>query len=448
MRPLSSADEQQLLDGVKQAVDLVDNQGMSPNAAMQKVARALNYSPGFLKAACNAFNTGRQLAQWNANDSVLDKLAGFPLADYDAIHNAMWGTAQEKVAQVLYTEPRFSSYDDLVRQESLDKDLATFTKTAAAEPVVAARQLPLKRAYDAVDYNQRLQEEARRAFQAEREKLAQHYQVLTDYFAKSAYDRLPFGQVAQAVNTYYGPVGAALIRSLAAQFPQEKQAAYQTTNACDRTKAPYPAIAATLQQVERYKQAETALDLATNQLTEAQAAYDQLKTQVITKQASSAAFGGGFGLGLVNSIAADALKDRDKKIENQINELESPDHINEMRKIRAQTLLTQLMSDPENPLSAYDPEEVLSEYNQMVQLSPRLADQPAAVGPLLNKRLTGNTEPFELGQMLDLENKMQSIQPSPGYGKASQNSLFGSVDASSKTAQTQDLIYHETSILG
>jgi hypothetical protein len=441
MRPLSSADEQQLLDGVKQAVDLVDNQGMSPNAAMQKVARALNYSPGFLKAACNAFNTGRQLAQWNANDSVLDKLAGFPLADYDAIHNAMWGTAQEKVAQVLYTEPRFSSYDDLVRQESLDKDLATFTKTAAAEPVVAARQLPLKRAYDAVDYNQRLQEEARRAFQAEREKLTQHYQVLTDYFAKSAYDRLPFGQVAQAVNTYYGPVGVALMRSLAAQFPQEKQAAYQTTNACDRTKAPYPAIAATLQQVERYKQAETALDLATNQLTEAQVAYDQLKTQVITKQAAGVASGaaGGLGFNLANNLAQNAKQDNDKLIEDQIKKLESPDHINEMRKIRAQTLLTQLMSDPENPLSAYDPEEVLSEYNQMVQLSPRLADQPAAVGPLLNKRLTGNTEPFELGQMLDLENKLQSTQASPSY----QNSAHFS-----KASSAQDVMTHETSIIG
>ena len=72
MQSLSKSDEQQLLDGVKQAVDLVDNQDMSPNDALQKVAKELGYSPGFVKAACNAFNNGRQLAQWDANDDVLE----------------------------------------------------------------------------------------------------------------------------------------------------------------------------------------------------------------------------------------------------------------------------------------------------------------------------------------------------------------------------------------
>ena len=74
MQSLSKSDEQRLLDGVKTAVDLVDNQSFSPNDAIQKVAEQLHYSPGFLKSACNAFNTGRQLAQWNSNESVLDKL--------------------------------------------------------------------------------------------------------------------------------------------------------------------------------------------------------------------------------------------------------------------------------------------------------------------------------------------------------------------------------------
>ena len=37
MQALSKSDEQQLLDGVKMAVDLVDNQNMLPNDAMHKV---------------------------------------------------------------------------------------------------------------------------------------------------------------------------------------------------------------------------------------------------------------------------------------------------------------------------------------------------------------------------------------------------------------------------
>ena len=39
MQSLSKSDEQQLLDGVKMAVSLVDDQGLSPNAALQKVLR-------------------------------------------------------------------------------------------------------------------------------------------------------------------------------------------------------------------------------------------------------------------------------------------------------------------------------------------------------------------------------------------------------------------------
>jgi len=99
-----------------------------------------------------------------------------------------------------------------------------------------------------------------------------------------------------------------------------------------------------------------------------------------------------------------------KRLESQIQDLDSPDHTNELRKIRAQTVLTQLMSDPDSPLSSYDPEEVMTAYNEMVQLSPRLADQPAALAPMLNKRLMGNTEPFEVGEALKLEEGLQKTQ--------------------------------------
>ena len=150
MQSLSKSDEQQLLDGVKMAVSLVDDQGLSPNAALQKVAEELHYSPGFLKAACNAFNTGRQLAQWNANDTVLDKLASFPLADYDAVHDKMWGKDQEKAAAVSLGSPMFMTYDDLARQELLylmicNTNLlvtmgATVTPVAAAAPATSKKK--------------------------------------------------------------------------------------------------------------------------------------------------------------------------------------------------------------------------------------------------------------------------------------------------------------------
>jgi hypothetical protein len=53
---------------------------------------------------------------------------------------------------------------------------------------------------------------------------------------------------------------------------------------------------------------------------------------------------------------------------------------------------------------------VLSKYNEMVQLSPRLADQSGGIGPLLNKRMIGNTEPFEVAELLKMEGSLKDTQ--------------------------------------
>ena len=157
------------------------------------------------------------------------------------------------------------------------------------------------------------------------------------------------------------------------------------------------------------------------------------------KQASIlSGLAGGAGMGLTRNVA-DSITGADdsaQRLESQINELESPDHQNELRKIRAQTVLTQLMSDPEGPLSQYDPEEVLQAYNEMVQLSPRLADQPSAIGPLLNKKLMGETEPFEVAEQVSLEKGLKDVQ-------APQSSA----PPKSSTSKQVDLMKNEASIL-
>lgn len=437
MQSLSKSDEQRLLDGVKMAVDLVDNQGLSPNAALQKVAEQLHYSPGFLKSACSAFNTGRQLAQWNSTESVLDKLASFPLADYDTVHDAMWGKSQEKVASASVLPPNLPSYDDVTRQELLAYDLSSFTKTAAEiEPHVADEQggIRVKRAFDAFDYHRRMMEESRRQKQAAEDRLNLRLHLLEGYFRKFAYDRLPLAQVEHAAAVYFGEPGKQLMAYIAGRFPNEKRASDHrpTWNGfhepANYDSEPYTLVEAAIKHAREFNRAQIAFSEAEAKVAAARDVYESFTQplhrplngshNVLTpslmgdageKQAVDPLTGAA-GLGLVNQIANYAGQGHDKKIENQINELDSPEHINELRKIKAQTVLTQLMSDPDNPVSGYDPEEVLSAYNEMVQLSPRLADQPAAIGPLLNKRLVGNTEPFEVGETLKLEKGLKDTQ--------------------------------------
>lgn len=443
MQSLSKSDEQMLLDGVKQAAALVDNQGLSPNAAMQKVAEELQYSPGFLKAACNAFNNGRQLAQWNANDSVLDKLASFPLANYDEVHNEMWGKTQEKAASVSMFGPKFDTYEDQSRRDLLNMDLSSFEKAASAEPEVHPlvadeyAEMRSKRAYSNFEFARRQLEEARREKSANDDRLNLKLHLLENYFRKFAYDRLPFAQVEHGVATYFGEPGKALMGYIAERFPREKRASdHQSTwdgfqQPVNRKQQPYTLVADCIKQAKDLHAAVVNLNDAEEKFAAAKegvAPFSQPRSAesngsqpILTpslifdgsgeKQANMfSGISGGLGLGAAKSLAEGLGGNEKQQIENQISDLDSPEHLNEMRKIRAQTVLTQLMSDPESPLSGYDPEEVLTAYNEMVQLSPRLADQPAAIAPLLNKRLMGNTEPFEVGEQLKLEKGLKDVQ--------------------------------------
>lgn len=442
MQSLSRSDEQKLLDGVKQAVDLVDSEGLSPNDALQKVAEEFNYSPGFLKAACNAFNNGRQLAQWKANDSVLDKLASFPLAHYETVHDNIWGSTQEKAASASAGQPTFASYDDQVRQQLLDMDISSTEKVAEEiSPVVSEYQQErqVKLAYDKLEFQRRQTEEARRDKVAAEDNLWYRMHLLEDYFKKFAYDRMPFAQVENAAATYYGEAGKALMGYMADRFPREKRASDHSKTwsgfhqPVDRNSEPFTLIDACIKQAQAVNELKSFLAGAEEKLAAIQDEYHsftQLRSpsrnssqSTLTpslidapeKEASllgGAAGGAAFGFG---RNFADAIQgDAKKQVENQIAELESPEHLDELRKIKAQTLLTQMLSDPDNPLSGYDPEEVLTAYNEIVQLSPRLADQPAALAPILNRRLVGNTEPFEIGETIKLEESLGKTQPRLG----------------------------------
>jgi hypothetical protein len=280
MQSLSKSDEQQLLDGVKKAVDLVDHQDLSPNAAIQKVAEELNYSPGFVKAACNAFNNGRQLAQWNANDNVLDKLASFPLANYDEVHNAIWGKEQEKAASVSSFMPKFASYEDDARQQLLNMDLGTFEKSASAEEPSQLVQdyegeLRVKKAFNNLDFQQRQADEARREKVAAEDRLNLKVHMLESYFKKFAYDRLPLAQVENAAAVYYGNPGAALMSYVASRFPSEKRASdHQATwsgfnQPVDRNAEPYTLIADCIKHAHIHNQMSIRLVDAENSLAEA-----------------------------------------------------------------------------------------------------------------------------------------------------------------------------------
>lgn len=524
MPKLTNGDEQKLLDGVKQAVRHVDDDGMSPNDALMKMARDMSLTPGFLRAAVSAFNNGRQVSQWKANTSVLDKLAEFPLANYDDIHESIWG-GTEKEANDKYVSlgdeihsdyqkaPQWAKEDDLAKLATMDLGLEKVAEDEEVPEYIQDHENSKKMhaAWNDYAHTKRAHEEARGRHSAATDRLGIRLNVLTNYFKKFAQDRLPFDVVDRASKSYYGSRGESLMDIVAERFPTEKRAA-DTKRYWDqplnRDAEPFTFIAGSIEAAKDLHAATAALGMAKQAWEEAKEALvpfvpapTQPKSEKDTtfsislidggageKEAglgenikelagkhpiATGAVGGALGYGAM--AGRDAIRDRKRKkkeeeedekekeagtmlgmlaggagaglssavsggdaLEKSITkterQLNDPQHEDELRKIKAQVMLSEMMGDPDNPISEYPPEEVLARYNELAQLAPRISEQSAAVQPLLAKRLAGQAEPFEIKEINDIEqglkdtstlSKEEGLQAGPTILKASHDSILG-----------------------
>ena len=102
--------------------------------------------------------------------------------------------------------------------------------------------------------------------------------------------------------------------------------------------------------------------------------------------------------------------------------LSDPAHESELRNIRAQATLRQLMTqDP--VISGYKPHEVFNAFNDVSSTMPRAVDQRAILQTMLRQRLTqGQFSGFDLDQMLGMENKLKQREGGTA-GAASQSVL-------------------------
>lgn len=450
---LSSDEETKLLTSVKTAVDLVDNQGMSPDEALIKVARDYKLTPGFVRASVNAFNNGRQLAQWNSNSSVLDKLAEFPLADYDTVHAAIWG-GSEKEARDRY-QFNGKPHEDYSRPPAwlglskLANAPLNYPDAKKPEPYTAQSTRPMVVAYSNHKRAVREFEEKRASYAQSHDLLNLRLTLLENYFKKAAMDREAFHKVDHAAQTYFGANGRALMDLLAVKLPKEKRAADTRVfydSAVNLQLPPYSYVKAAIEAASDIYTAKQAMDQAYGGLEKAAGALSpfvaappqtsnhqsaQSHSLIEVGQQKEGSWLGGATVAtgtrnLLDSALGPAARQR--AVEEAWLDLDDPEHNNEIRKIQAQAMLTGFMSDPENPISGYSPNRILTAYNELSRMAPRVSEQPSAVQPLLAKRLSGHHEPFEVKEISDIEKGLKdskSNTPSSNLFTNAPNSILG-----------------------
>lgn len=113
----------------------------------------------------------------------------------------------------------------------------------------------------------------------------------------------------------------------------------------------------------------------------------------------------------LKSIRSKGQDDPAKVQEEALDELFDPAHEAELQKIKIQAMLSEfLTADP--VISTYDQDDVLAAYNQIVQIAPRAARQPAVMRGLLRKMLQQQDalEPFEAKELVEIEKGIRDVQ--------------------------------------
>lgn len=211
---INSKEEQQLIDAVKKATDLV-NAGKHPNDAIEKVSRDFGFGPGKIRVIGQGFNTGQQLAQWRSGSkSIMDKLASFDLCDPDVVIDRIYNgpSDAEKTASVTvdacYAKaPSFAHK----RVAALEKTASYKLPSTPAKPVTATPEHMLTKALGAAQRAKQSADEYRRQAAAAADRIREKVAHLANYFRQASHARLSFSKVASAAETYIGQKAAMLL---------------------------------------------------------------------------------------------------------------------------------------------------------------------------------------------------------------------------------------------
>lgn len=454
MKKLDKAAEERLLGAIEKTAALV-NSGVHPNDAIAKAAQEDGIPPGHLSLMVHAYNTGRTTRQRQEGSSPLEKAAEFPLADLSAVLEQVY-PSQVKTAAAIERDAAVSleyalppsgmlarrRRQELLKQaESIDwrrwshgdqEVIATPPEAYPTEPAVR-----MKRAYCEAERLTRDIAEARRQEAEAFDKLAHTFGEITEYFRRPGASPIPV--VKEQAYLLHGGKASQLIDEIVRVTPglakMAQHKAGQVSNYLPAADGEvYGLISEFLDQVDAYrkiKQAHATLRQTNQERAEALLApFVDRPTSVLGEEPSSIkqATAGSMASLLLGATAAQTLgfgggggagASPAPQRGGGYNKLTDPSHEARLRNIRAQAMLQDLIAnDP--TISQHDPTETLQAYNDIVAMAPRTADQNILMQPLLRKRLTqGSLDPFELDQLLGMEQKQRNINATTGEGDGS-----------------------------
>ncbi len=437
MSTLTKAAEAKLLQALEKTADLV-NDGNGPNEAIAKAAQAHGVPPGHLGQMVVAYNIGRTNRQRTGGDSILEKTADFELADLGKIKELLYPAHVKTAAAVaqeaaLSTEYAVSPDGMLARRQQREKRAMGVDWRMVDKPPDPYPGDPvalMKKAHSQAQRQRKTLEEARRRAGAAFDKMGHTFIQLTDHFRSPS--SLPIPTVREQVMLMHGGRGEQIMDQLMAVTPGLGKMSHHK-QAVDRHMpadgVAYALVSQLLDEVDQYKTLNAEFTkLAARTAKEAEVLLSPFAcpTPSVLDDPGQKRAAAPFSLQSIMTGISDTIEPPAGGADSTktLDALTDPHHEAQLRHIRAEATLHDLiLNDP--IISSYDPHQTIHAYNSLVDASPRLADQRLMLQPLLRSHLQrGSLDPFEMDQLLGMENKMQK-RDSGVYGETTRQPAGG-----------------------
>jgi hypothetical protein len=446
-KPFSKAAESKLLDAAKEMTAHVESGGLSPNEAIAKVASESELPRDWLPLLVQAHNHGRTTYQRErVGASVLDKVAEFPLADVDEVKKILYPSEiltpveeQTKTAVSAEYDKDASWAKDHYREDSLTALRSVqMEKAASAEPIPSDPVLETHKKLAKINCKALAADTAQAEVIRTKTAFLVALGELGCYFKGAG--AASFQKVAHHTERLFGKSGSFAMEYVAHRNKLKlvEEAPPPDGEPVRATDEPYCLIKAAID-------AGQAAMGAAREAGIAKAAYETTREEVLRpfvpspakapsltsgspvlnwdeKQAKGLLGGlvGGMGYGLARGMRGTSEEMPSAQTPSELStsmmsSLSDPDHEQALRQIQVKAMLSDLLANDE-VISGYDPDEVMSAYNEIAAMSPRASMQTGMMRPLLRKRLTaGSVEPFEAQQMAEVEKTIAQTEQG-GFG--------------------------------
>jgi hypothetical protein len=364
---------------------------------------------------------------------VLSQLAEFPLARIENVKAALYPAKPAAPSAVLKTSSVSKEYSQPPKPVPT-YEKAAMEKAASAklpdsyfqQPAPGYQGDPKTNVMRMQSQKLAVQQEISNAKVAEitaRDRYLASMSRVASYFKAASHDRLPLAEVEWNARKLFGPSATDVFDFVATRIKEARAGnPPRIARPVLVTQEPYASIKAAIDNAVSYveaRQAVKALEAgASTKIAEITRPFYERHTTGTTRvlgavsstyspvkvgsllTSVAAGMGANLGAGMQSAIQPKPTSDL---ISDIGLELDDPQHNDELKAIESKGMLNDFLANDE-VISGFDPQEVAEAYNEIVQLAPSSAAQPAIMRPLLRKRLSaGAVEPFEAQQMADIE---------------------------------------------